>query len=371
MEPTVRVGKIFGIELNLGYSWFLIFIFATVVMAMQFDANFPEWSPVHQFAWGLGMSVLFFVSILGHELAHSIVAMRYKIKVLSIRLHIFGGWARLGRPPKTPAEEFAIAIAGPLASLLFACIFGIIWVLSEENNAALQLLAGQLAWINLILAIFNSLPGFPLDGGLVLRALLWAVKGKYTTATKIAAYSGQFMAATFMFTGLLLFTRIGLSGLWFIIIGYNLFSSSRAQLKDATLRENFKAFKVSDLALHQLPQVGTNTSIHDFLGSYVFGSNPGCYLVVDDNVVVGLVSPEQAKIIEPQLGDFTTVNQVMTPLNNVELIDPETEIMMALELMDCTETGQLPVVQNQQLQGFISRESLINFIRTRFQYGTN
>ena len=179
------------------------------------------------------------------------------------------------------------------------------------------------------------------------------------------------MAATFMFTGLLLFTRIGLSGLWFIIIGYNLFSSSRAQLKDATLRENFKAFKVSDLALHQLPQVGTNTSIHDFLGSYVFGSNPGCYLVVDDNVVVGLVSPEQAKIIEPQLGDFTTVNQVMTPLNNVELIDPETEIMMALELMDCTETGQLPVVQNQQLQGFISRESLINFIRTRFQYGTN
>src|SRR5437868_6474296 len=112
MEPTVKVTKIFGIELHLGYSWFLIFIFATIVMAMQYDANFPDWSSVHQFAWGLAMSVLFFLSILGHEIAHSLVAIHYKIRVHSIRLHIFGGWARLGRPPKTPMEEFTIAFAG-------------------------------------------------------------------------------------------------------------------------------------------------------------------------------------------------------------------------------------------------------------------
>jgi Zn-dependent protease/predicted transcriptional regulator len=370
MEPTVRVGKIFGIELNLGYSWFLIFVFATIVMAMQFDSNFPEWSPVIQFGWGLAMSVLFFLSILGHELAHSIVAMHYKIRVHSIKLHVFGGWARLGRPPRTPAEEFAIAIAGPLSSLFFASCFGIIWVLSETSNPALSLLTGQLAWINLVLALFNSLPGFPLDGGLVLRAIVWSFQGKYTVATRIAAYSGQVLAMTFMITGIFLFLKIGLSGFWFLIIGYNLYSSSRMQMKDAQLRDNFKSFKVSDISLQQLPQVGAGTSVSDFLDSYVFGGKNACYLVVDENVLQGMITPAQAEAMGTDINDLTTVNQIMTPLNNVEILEPDTEIMQALELMDCTEIAQLPVVRNQQLQGFVSRDLLIDFIRARFEYGS-
>jgi Zn-dependent protease/predicted transcriptional regulator len=369
MEPTIRVGKIFGIVLNLGYSWFLIFIFATIVMAMQYDNHFPDWPPIMQFFWGLVTSVLFFISILGHEVAHSLVALHYGIRVHSIRLHIFGGWARLGRPPKTAVEEFAIAIAGPLSSLIFASIFGLIWKFTEVEYPPVSLLTGQLAWINLILAIFNILPSFPLDGGLVLRSIIWFFNGEYTVATRVAAYTGQIMSVFFMILGISFFMKIGLSGLWFLIIGYNLFTSSNAQLKDARIKENLKPFKVGDLTLQQLPQVNSKIHLDEFLSTYVFGNKQGCFLVVDENTVVGMVTPVQAVSVEGRMTPITTIGDVMTPLNKVEIIEPETEVMQALELMDCTETAHLPVVKNQQLEGVLSRDSLVDFIRSRFEYG--
>jgi len=369
MEPTVEVAKIFGIELHLGYSWFLIFIFATVVLAVQFDNNFPNWAPLYHFFWGLATSLLFFISILGHEIAHSLIALHYKIRVHSIRLHVFGGWARLARPPKSAIEELAIAVAGPVCSLMFACLFGLVWLLFGETYPALALLSGMLAWINLILAVFNSLPGFPLDGGLVLRALVWHVNGNYTTATRFASYSGQILAFAFMACGMFFFAAVGLGGLWFLIIGYNLFSSSRAQLKDAELKEAFKSFKVGELSLQQLPQISSSMRIREFLDTH-FAVQSGCYLVVDETIAVGLLTAKQASTANENTGDYVPINEVMTPITKVEVIDTETDVIHALELMDCAEATQLPVVNHQQLEGFISRESLIDFIAARAELGT-
>jgi Zn-dependent protease/CBS domain-containing protein len=371
MEPTVKVGKVFGIDFYLGYSWFLIFVFATIVLAMQFDANFPGWTPTRQFIWGLATSALFFASILGHEIAHSLVSLYHKIRVHSITLHIFGGYARLSRPARNPFEEFTIAIAGPIASMLISVFFTALWIIGEKHYAPLAVLAGRLAWINIVLAIFNTLPAFPLDGGLILRALFWRFHDDYTTATRHASYISLILSAAFMLCGIFFFLSFGLMGLWFLIIGYNFLISARMHLTEARIKENFRAYKVGNLALRQLPQISSRASVREFLDATIFGNVGSCYLVVDENVVAGMVSVEQAGAVNEDHYTSTSIGQVMTPLSQLEIIDPETNVAQALELMDCMETAQLPVVRDQQLQGFISRELLVEFIREHFDCRQN
>ncbi|MEW6734027.1 MAG: site-2 protease family protein [Acidobacteriota bacterium] len=366
MEPTMKIGRLFGIELNLGYSWFLVFFFATLVMAMQFGDHFPYWPSWQQFAWGLATSLLFFTSILGHELAHSLVAHHFGIRVHSIMLYVFGGWARLGRPARIPREEFAIAFVGPLTNLAFASLFAVGWLVSESIHPALVLLTGRLAWINLILAGFNLLPAFPLDGGLVIRSLLWYIDGEYTRATRVTAYIGQVLSVIFILTGFYFFIKAGIAGLWFVFIGYNFFSAANLHLQEANLKDIFKSFKVGDLDLQQLISVGGQTSVQEFLECYCFGNSNNWYLVVDEGNVIGIVTAEQARAEADYQCRFTPISWVMTPLSKLETVNLETGIVQALELMDCNGITKLPVISNRELQGFIGRESLVNFIREHF-----
>lgn len=368
MEPTVKAFKAFGIEVHLAYSWFLIFIFATIVMAMQFDASFPFWSPTHQFIWGLATSLLFFASILGHEAAHSLVARYHKIRVHSITLHVFGGWARLSRPARSAYEEFTIAVAGPVSSLLIALLFLALWFIGEGEWPALALLASRLAWINVILAIFNTLPAFPLDGGLALRALLWHFSGQYIAATRYAAYIGQMMAGAFIVTGVMLFMMLGMAGLWFIVIGYNFFTGAIAHLNEAKLKEDFRFYKVGDLTLQHLTQINNALSVREFLDTNLTGEPNSSFLVMDENIAIGVVTGAQANQVAAQDSELKSVREIMTPIYSLELLDAGTNVVNALELMDCSESVRLPVVQDRQLQGFIGRESLVDFIASHFNY---
>src|SRR5262249_29151793 len=149
----------------------------------------------------------------------------------------------------------------------------------------------------------------PLDGGLILRSFLWSLSGEYTTATRIAAYSGHILGSTFVVCGLFFFVKVGLAGIWFFVIGYSLLSNSRSQLKDVYLKESFKTFKVSDLRLQQLPQVASQVNVKEFLNSYVFGNQDGCYLVVDDSRFVGLITPIQATSVQEHLCSLTPINK--------------------------------------------------------------
>src|SRR6202790_5444763 len=196
----IQIGRIYGIPILLHPSWFFIFGLIALSFVSKFEAlnlNIPAAR-----LWGLGIatSVLFFGSLVFHEMAHSVIAKHYKIPVISITLFIFGGVARIGRDPSTAIEEFNVAVAGPISSLLLAGGFGLVYK-QAGSNPVLSTLAGSLAWINFILAIFNLIPGFPLDGGRVFRAIVWGITKDSSRATRITAWSGQIVAFAMIAAG--------------------------------------------------------------------------------------------------------------------------------------------------------------------------
>ncbi|HZV60664.1 MAG TPA: site-2 protease family protein, partial [Candidatus Eremiobacteraceae bacterium] len=189
----LKIGRILGIPIYIHTSWIFIFGFITWSLAVQYTQAHPHWSTAQHWTTGVLTSLLFFASVLFHELSHSVVAQHYKIRVISITLFLFGGVARIAREPAKPSQEFNIAIAGPLASGLLAVVFlGItLFYPYEEMTGALAFLLG---WTNASLALFNLLPGFPLDGGRIFRAIVWGVTKDYSRATRIAGGSGQLVA---------------------------------------------------------------------------------------------------------------------------------------------------------------------------------
>src|SRR5260221_2827142 len=192
ISPGLRIGRILGIPIYVHASWMIIFVLITMSLAMQFTQEHPQWTTVQHWAVGIATSLLFFASVLFHELAHSMVARIYKIRVLSITLFVFGGVARIGREPAKAIQEFNIAIAGPLASLFLAGMFGLI--LKFPHGEMVGALANYLAQTNFWLAVFNLLPGFPLDGGRIFRAVIWGTTKDFSRATKMAGASGRFVA---------------------------------------------------------------------------------------------------------------------------------------------------------------------------------
>src|SRR5258707_12458251 len=199
-SPGLRIGRILGIPIYVHASWMIIFVLITMSLAMQFTQEHPQWTTGQHWAVGIATSLLFFASVLFHELSHSMVARIYKIRVLSITLFVFGGVARIGREPAKAIQEFNIAIAGPLASLLLAGMFGLI--LKFPHGEMVGALANYLAQTNFWLAVFNLLPGFPLDGGRIFRAVIWGTTNDFTRATQVAGSSGKMIASAMIFIGI-------------------------------------------------------------------------------------------------------------------------------------------------------------------------
>ncbi len=227
---TIPLGRIAGIPIGLDYSWFLIFALLTWMLATSyFPAEFPRWTPSFNWVAGAGTSVLFFVSILLHELGHSAVALSYKVPVRSITLYAFGGIAEIDGEPPSAKAEFRIAIAGPAVSLALAALF--LGLQAASRGIELPYgVAKYLAFINLALAVFNLIPGYPLDGGRVLRAAVWAVTGNLRRATAIAAVVGRGFGFLFIFFGVLrVFAGELVGGLWMAFIGWFLESAAAPQ----------------------------------------------------------------------------------------------------------------------------------------------
>ncbi|MGB7568869.1 MAG: site-2 protease family protein [Chitinivibrionales bacterium] len=232
---TIPLGKLFGIPVGLDYSWFLIFTLLTWMLATSyFPGEFKNWpAPLY---WGMGAvtAVLLFGSVLLHELGHSIVAQRYKVPVRVITLFLFGGVARIGAEPPSAIAEFFIAVAGPLVSLFLGLLF---WAIQPgvAGSGPLLGLAKYLAYINLSLALFNLIPGYPLDGGRVFRAIIWAITKNMSRATLIAAHVGRFFAFLFIFVGVwqMFMGNLG-GGLWTALIGWYLDNAASAQLQQTS-----------------------------------------------------------------------------------------------------------------------------------------
>ena len=225
MGGSLRLGKILGIPLEINVSWLVVFLLLTLVMAQQLGEANLNWPAAQRWLISLLLVLLFFVSVLTHELSHSVLARRQGIPVQGITLFIFGGVSRLSRQPDRPLTEFFVAVVGPATSLLLAAVFGGVWYLLGTPDSALGVVLFLLAWANLLLGGFNLLPGYPLDGGRVLRAAIWGITGSHRRATTVAIRAGQAIGVLTVLSGVAMavFENV-VDGVWLAVVGGFLFS---------------------------------------------------------------------------------------------------------------------------------------------------
>ena len=257
MRGGLKIGRIFGIPIYLHTSWFLIFALITYSFVAEFGMVNPAWSEAQRWSLALLTTGLFFGSVLFHELSHSAVAIHYRIPVASITLFFFGGVARISRDPDRALQEFLIAVAGPVSSYVLAGFFWLVLLFAPEQSMG-SAIGHELRWINAMLATFNLVPGFPLDGGRILRSIVWGITKNYTRATRVAARAGQVIACGMIALGLWL--AFGSShdmqgGLWYVFIGWFLLSVARQSYAQVATRGALEGLHVSDIMSLDMPSV--------------------------------------------------------------------------------------------------------------------
>ena len=369
-RPNVPLGRILGIPIGLDHSWFLIFALLTWMLAgSYYPAEFKDWPPLLYWFMGVATAIMLFGSVLLHELGHSVVALRFKVPVRSITLFLFGGVAQIGAEPPSAMAEFFIAIAGPIVSLALAVVF----TLLQPAVAAVEPLFGlvkYLAYINFALVLFNLIPGFPLDGGRVFRAVVWAATKDMRRATLIAANSGRFFGFLFIFYGVwnMLNGNFG-GGLWIAFIGWFLDNAASQQVHQVVVQGLLAGHTVSQAMSTHCATVPADLTLQQLVDEHVLGTGRRCFLVHRGTDTVGLMTLHRIKEVPRSDWGTTTAAQVMLPLAELKRISPATELQAALQLMDRDGVNQLPVMADSQVTGMLSREDVITFLRTVQEVG--
>lgn len=369
-RSTISLGRIFGIPIGVDFSWFLIFALLTWSLATSyFPAEFGNWPVAQYWIVGAATTILMFVSVLLHELGHSVVALRYKIPVRSITLFIFGGVAQIGAEPPSAIAEFWIAIAGPVVSFALAILFGLLQPIVGAL-APLLALAKYLAYINGTLALFNLIPGFPLDGGRVFRAIVWGSTHSLRRATLVAANLGRFIAYLFILIGVwLMFTGNFASGLWIAFIGWFLESAAATQVRQQTIHDLLANHRVSDTMRRDYTVVSPGTTLEQLVNEHILGSGRRSLIVEQNGRVAGLLTLHEVKKIPRSDWPTTTAAQVMIPVEQMKRIRPDAELVDALGEMDRDGVSQLPVMVDDQIQGVLGRDDVVSLLRTLGELG--
>ncbi len=362
-KKNIPLGKILGIPIGLDYTWFLIFALLSWMLAVSyFPSEFKNWSVPEYWLVGIVTAIMLFVSVLLHELGHSVIAINYKIKVKQITLFLFGGVAEIaGEPPKASAE-FWIAIAGPIVSFLLAGIFFAAQILTK-SVAPVFALFEYLAYINFALAIFNLIPGFPLDGGRVLRAVVWGYTHNLRKATRISALVGRFFGFLFIFFGALQIFggNIG-GGIWIAFIGWFLESAAMAQLHQQVLEENLSGHTVTEAMNNDYAIIPDDTTIQEVMDNHFLGIGRRSLFVKRNNKFIGMLTLHRIKDINQNQWATTYVTEAMIPHLETQKVDAGSLLWDALLKMDKDGVNQLPVMENEDIVGVLSRESIITFI---------
>lgn len=371
MEAQIKLGRIFGIQIGLHYSWLIIALLIAFSLAGHFGAAHPTWE--RGVIWGMAISTaaLFFAAIVAHELSHALVARRRGLPVRSITLFALGGVAQFEKEAEDAQTEFCVSIVGPLASavigfvcLLLAWLLG--WTMMTEPTTPLMAMLVWLGYINLGLAVFNMLPGFPMDGGRVLRALIWWRTGSVQRATRLASQTGQFVALSFIFFGIVrFFGGAGFNGLWLAFIGWFLLNAAKATVAQQELTEHLRGVRVGDLMTMDCTLVDGNDNLQTFVNDYLLHTGRRCFLVAEQGVVTGLITPNEVKDIPKARWPFTTVYETMRPLAQLRTVSPETPVSEALEIIGREDINQLPALANGRLAGMISRDQILRYLLTR------
>ncbi|MCK5567361.1 MAG: site-2 protease family protein, partial [Actinomycetia bacterium] len=356
-------------EIRLDYSWFIIFaLFAYYFGFNYFPAVLPDVSGGIIAIVTIITVILFFSSVLVHEMSHSLVARSKGTPVKRITLFLFGGMAQIEKEPETPMSEFVMAIAGPAASFVLAIIFGIIWLLTGQYEIIREPFR-YLTIINIILGIFNMLPGFPLDGGRVLRSIIWKVTDNLRRATYIASTTGRVIGFLIIAVGIFFFfTGNFLNGVWFAFIGWFLQSSAHMGYRQLVFETTIKGIKVRDVMNDDMVIVEKNIDLQELIDEYFMRYRFGRFPVVEDfrsEKFIGIISLHDIKSIERKRWPEVRVGDIVKAVTENEKVNMSMEISDAIKKMGRSDLGHLVIMSGNKIKGIITKSDVMRFIKLR------
>jgi Zn-dependent protease len=365
----IKLGSVWGIELGLHFSWLFIAGLITFSLAEQFRYTNPDWSAGVIWTSAILTGVLFFAGLFAHELAHAFVAKLRGLPIHRITLFFLGGMAQIEREAADPKTEFWMGIAGPIMSVIvgiiclaFAYVAG--WTPSANPHTPIMAVLVWLGYINLILAAFNMIPGFPLDGGRVLRAIIWWINKNEVRATRIAARVGQIVAALFIAWGIWrFFNGAGLGGLWLAFIGWFLMQASGATVMHVEAESALRGLRVADAMSQDCERVDGTLNLETFVSDHLMRTGRRCYLVMNDGRLAGLVTPHEVKAVDRANWPVTRIADIMKRVDRVHSVTPEMPLTEALEIMGREDVNQLPVLKDEWFQGIISRGNIVRVLQ--------
>jgi Zn-dependent protease/CBS domain-containing protein len=368
-RQSLSFGKIFGIAIGVDLSWFLVMAMLTWTFAVgYYPVEFKNWPAAEYWIVGGVTAILLFGCVLLHELGHSFTALHYKIPVTGITLYIFGGISQISEEPKSAASEFWITIAGPAVSLGLAGIFGLL-ALVVTSLSPLLALVKYLAYANALLGLFNLIPGFPLDGGGVLMAIAWGITHNRHRSILIAAYAGRVVAYLLILLGAYQIIAGGLiNGLWTAFIGWFLLDAARGQVQHERIKTLLAGHKASEAMNRSYTVIQADTTLQFLIDHHILGSSRRSFIVEEVDKVVGMLTLHQISEIPREKWPVTIVSQAMLSLDKLKQINPDSGLWDAIEEMDKDGVNQLPVMRDNLIEGMLTREDIISFIK-RLQPG--
>lgn len=370
MQGGFRIARIAGIEIGVHYTWLIAFVLVTWTLAQGFfPQSYPGWDAATYWATGVAAALLLFGSVLVHELAHSFVAQARGVPVRSITLFIFGGVSAMETEAQTARDELWIAAVGPATSAVLAAAFWALLQVAQPKTDPLAATLGYLALVNAMLAAFNLLPGFPLDGGRVLRAILWLATRSFSRATRLAAGAGQVFA--FLLIGLGVFQALGgnfLGGIWIAFIGWFLMGAADASRREVEVREAFQSVRV-EMVMDRAPEtVAQSVPVEELVYDCFLGKGRRALPVCQDDRILGIVTLTDVRKVDRDQWATARVADIMTrhPLHAVQ---PESAIAEALRLMAEGSLNQVLVIKGEKLVGLLSRSDIIRYLQFRSELG--
>ncbi|MEH2351163.1 MAG: site-2 protease family protein [Nostoc sp.] len=370
MNGTIRVGNLFGIPFYIHPSWFLVLGLVTWSYSSGLGAQFPQLSAGLALVLGLMTALMLFASVVAHELGHSFVAIRQGIDVKSITLFIFGGLASLEKESKTPGEAFWVAIAGPIVSLLLCGIVTAIGVTTTASGPLAAIL-GVLASVNLALALFNLIPGLPLDGGNILKAIVWKITGNPYKGVTFASRVGQIFGWVAILSGIVPLLFFGSFGnFWNLLIGFFLLQNAGNAAQFARVQEKLTGLTAEDAVTIDSPIVSANISLREFADERVIsGQNWHRFLVTDDDgQLVGAIAVDNLRTVPTAMWSETQIKEVMRPITESTTVQSDQPLLEVMQLLEQEKLSVLPVIRkNGVLVGILEKTAIIQLLQSRTQ----
>ncbi len=367
MSGSFRIGRIAGIDINIHISWLIILVLLTFLLANGFfPTAYPGHTSVTYIVLGFVSTILLFISVLLHELAHSLVARARGMPVHTIVLFVFGGVSNIEREPQTPGVEFSMAFVGPLVSLLIGAVcYGLLFLIRGNHSFIVPMLS-YLAFTNILLGVFNLIPGFPLDGGRVLHSIIWKLTGNVQTAMNVTTIVGQVFAYMLILFGIeLFFFGNGLNGLFIAFTGWFLLSAVHSARTHSTLETAFAGVLVSQVMTTSMVTTPANISLQKLVDEYFLPQGLRSAFVVQGDQLAGLITLSDIRHIPREQWAQTPVGLAMVPVERLHTVTAQHSLLEAMTLMTGRDVNQLPVVQDGKLVGVLTREAILRSLEVR------